>query len=92
MTGRSFLFWVLGVTLGLSLLYVRARFLILEMSYAVNERQAKKSQLVREVRALELELATLKRPNRIESIAKKRLGLTRLADMKNVVVVEGEDG
>ena len=76
--------------LGLTLFYVRARFLLVELSYQVSERRALKTELEQEKRELSLELSTLKSPNRIERIAKKKLGLSRSKENVSLVVVESK--
>jgi cell division protein FtsL len=64
-------------TLAVSLLYVRSRFLLVEMSHAISQSQQEKAQLEQQKRMLTVELATLKSPRRIERIASQELGLTR---------------
>lgn len=78
------------VTLLISLLYVRSRFWVVEMSYLVSEKQSKKLQLEHERRTLSLELATLQNPKRVERLALKKLNLERPEDLQSVVFVREE--
>ncbi len=78
-------------TLALALLYVRSRFLTVELSYDVAQRQEQKAALEEERRALTLELATLRNPKRVEKIAEKKFGLKRPSDMKQAVIVREVD-
>ena len=78
---------LLVATGAVSLLYVRSRFWIVELSREVMARQETKTKLEQQRRSLTLELATLRDPRRIERVASDRLGLTRPSDMKSVVLV-----
>lgn len=74
MRGRNFTFLVLGAIV-LTLFYVRSRFLVVELSYNVNERSAEKRMLEKKKRELNLELSVLQSPRRIEEKAKEKFGL-----------------
>jgi cell division protein FtsL len=91
MSGKGLMVLTLIVTLLVSLFYVRSRFLIVELSYDVTQRQEWKMKLEQERRALTLELATLRNPKRMERIAAQRLGLERPTGMKSVVLVREEN-
>ncbi len=91
MTGRGVMILTVVVTLVVSLLYVRSRFWIVELSYSISHKQEHKTKLEQERRALILELATLRNPKRIERIASQKFGLQRPSDVKSVVFVR-EDG
>ncbi len=73
----------------LSLGYVRARFWIVELSYETSQKRSLRKQLLQEKRSLTLELETLRNADRIERIAKKKLGLTRKQEPVSVVVLDG---
>ena len=88
MTGRGMMWIALFVTLVASLLYVRSRFLVVELSYDVSRRQESKTQLEQERRSLILELATLRNPRRVERIASQKLGLEHPSGMESVVILK----
>ena len=79
-------FWTLIFlgTILVSILYVRSRFLLLELSYRLNQQEKIARTLEQEKQALSLELAILKSPSRIEALAGQKLGLER---SQNVQVV-----
>jgi len=74
MRGRGFFILVLTVIV-LSLFYVRSRFLVVELSYHVNEMSSEKRALEKRKRELNLELSVLQSPRRIEETAKEKFGL-----------------
>jgi cell division protein FtsL len=88
-SGRGALILAVIATFILSLLYVRSRFLVVELSYEVSQRQQRKVELEQERRALVLELATLRDPKRMERIASQAFGLERPTGMESVVFVNG---
>lgn len=63
------------MTLSFSLLYVRSRFLLLELSYQVGQLEQSLAKKENERDILLLELAVLKNPKRIAKIAKEKLNL-----------------
>ncbi len=75
MSGKALACVAVLMTLVVSLLYVRARFLVVELSYEVSRAQKTKAILEQQKRALRVELATLRAPRRIEKFARKILGL-----------------
>ena len=91
MSGRGVMMLALFVTAVMSLLYVRSRFLIVELSYGVSQKQEEKTRLEQERRGLVLELATLRNPKRIELFAAQRLGLKRPSDVRSTVFVKEDD-
>jgi cell division protein FtsL len=80
------------VTILASLLYVRSRFLLVEMSYEIAAKREQKSKLDQEKRELTLELATLQSSSRIERIAARQLNLTRPRFPVQEIVVQSEAG
>jgi cell division protein FtsL len=74
MKSRNFILIVLGMIV-LTLCYVRSRFLVVELSYYINEKGAEKRALEKKKRELNLELSVLQSPRRIEEKAKQRFGL-----------------
>lgn len=59
----------------LSLLYVRARFLTVELSYEVQKLRLTKLELEDDKRKYLLELSTIQNPKRIKNIAKEKFDL-----------------
>ncbi len=91
MKGRLMLASAVFLTVVASLLYVRSRFLLIELSYDLADKKELRAKLEQEKRALMLELATLQSPERIERIARRRLGLTRSQTSVPVIVVREGD-
>jgi len=73
-------FWVIAYIsiFSTALLYVRSRFLVVELSYDINAKRKEKQKLEQLKREYTLELATLQNPGRIEKIAREDLHLKRL--------------
>lgn len=90
MSGKRFIVLTLIVTLLVSLLYVRSRFWVVEMSYQISQKNNQKLALEQERRVLGLELATLRNPKRVEHLALKKLNLKRPRDLQSVIFVRGE--
>ena len=63
------------MTLAFSLLYVRSRFLLLELSYEVGQLEKSLTQKENDRDILLLEVAVLKNPKRIQKIAREKLNL-----------------
>lgn len=70
---RFFLMIAIAVVVGLLYLWVRVQ--VLDAGYAINRLEKIKSQLTLENRALSVEVALLKSPERIEGIATNQLNL-----------------
>lgn len=66
---------LLAVAIAMSLLYVRSRFLLVELSYKVSAAQRTQETLLQKKNLLSLKLAVLKSPKRVQSLAKDYLGL-----------------
>lgn len=60
---------------GIALLYVWLRLQVVRTGYALSTASKLQSQLEQERRELTVELATLTSPDRLEAMARKRLGL-----------------
>ncbi|MFH1018031.1 MAG: cell division protein FtsL [Pseudomonadota bacterium] len=84
---RRFFLMAAVVTVLASLLYVRSRFLLIELSYDLSQKRELRTSLEQEKRALTLELTTLQNPERVERIARDKLGLTRPQTAGPVIVV-----
>ncbi len=77
---------LLGLTLlGVALLHVWLRLQVVHMGYVLSTTSKLQSQLEQEQRELKVELATLMSPERLEAMARRRLGLT--APEKGQVIV-----
>ncbi len=61
------------VLMGVALVYVWSHLRMTDLEYKVAAEMNRKEQLLEEQRKLKVEVATLKAPNRIESIAKEKL-------------------
>lgn len=59
----------------LSLFYIWSRVQIVQYGYEINALEVKNRGLVDENKKLKVEVATLKAPDRIEKIAKEKLGM-----------------
>jgi len=70
---------------GVVLLHVWLRLQVVRMGYALSTTSKLESQLEQERRELTVELATLTSPDRLEAMARKRLGL--VAPEKGQVIV-----
>ncbi len=70
---------------GVVLLHVWVRLQVVRMGYALSTTSKLESQLEQERRELTVELATLTSPDRLEAMARKRLGL--VAPEKGQVIV-----
>ena len=67
---------LLGLCLsGMALLYVWVRLQVIHMGYVLSTASKLNSHLEQENRELKLELATLTSPERLQHMAKNRLGL-----------------
>lgn len=77
MNKKMFLALMVSATVLFSVLYVRSRFLLVELSYKTLSEQKLKKELEQKKQQKMLELAQLRSPSRIEDIASRKLGLTR---------------
>ena len=73
--GGALLLTILMLTA--TLLYVRGRSVLVELSYDLSEKRSRIAKLKEERRSLSVELATLKSPQRVERIARQKLNLSR---------------
>jgi len=64
------------VLMGVALVYVWSHLRMTDLEYKVAEEMNRKEQLQEEQRQLKVEVATLKAPNRIESIVREKLQMT----------------
>jgi cell division protein FtsL len=70
---RVFLF--LAVLLAVSLFFVWSRLQLVNLQYDISRIESRLREAHREVRCLQLEVASLRSPSRIEAVARTRLGL-----------------
>ncbi len=83
---RSLEVALLGLILvGVALFHVWLRLQVVHMGYVLSTTSKLQSQLEQEQRELKVELATLMSPDRLEAMARKRLGLA--APEKGQVIV-----
>jgi cell division protein FtsL len=71
----SFLF-VMFVLMAVALIYVWSHIHMTELEYQIAAETSRKEQLQEEQRRLRVEYATLKSPQRIETIAREKLQMT----------------
>jgi cell division protein FtsL len=64
------------VLVGVALAHVWLRLQVVQMGYGLSTTSKLQNQLEQEQRELKVELATLMSPDRLEAMARKRLGLT----------------
>lgn len=62
---------------GVALAHVWLRLQVVQMGYALSTTSKLQNRLEQEQRELKVELATLMSPDRLEAMARKRLGLTQ---------------
>lgn len=91
MNKKGVLIAMMCLTAFLSILYVRSRFLVVELSLKIQEAQKTKSQYERQKNLLMLELETLKNPKRIEKIVSEHLGLHQYASPLVVALEDNRD-
>lgn len=63
-------------TVLISVLYVRSRYVLVELSYKITDSYQVRESLRHETQLLELELSTLQSPSRIEKYARKHLKIS----------------
>jgi cell division protein FtsL len=61
---------------GVGILHVTSRVLVVDMGYRLSRAEAEARGLTRENDRLKLELATLKNPARLETLAREKLGMS----------------
>ncbi|MCB0271985.1 MAG: cell division protein FtsL [Bdellovibrionales bacterium] len=84
---KNKLLWV-AILLVLTLFYVRARFLTVELSYDVQNLRQMKLDLEDQKRKYLLELSTLQNPKRIETLAKEKFSLGYQKENSSTVYVQ----
>ena len=70
-----FLLLFIAMIMVMSLFYVWARIEVTSLEYEISAHESRLRQLNKETLQLKIEVATLETPSRIESIARKELGL-----------------
>lgn len=68
--------YLVGFIAALSLIYIWSRVQIVRYGYEINDLKIEQRLLAEENRQIQLELSTLKSPQRIERIAKDKLHMT----------------
>lgn len=74
--GYSVWIFVTSVIMAVALIYVWSHIHMTELEYQIARELSTREQLVEEQKRLKIELATLKAPQRIESIAREKLQMT----------------
>jgi cell division protein FtsL len=78
------------VLMGVALVYVWSHLRMTGLEYKIAEEMNRKEKLLEEQRKLKVEVATLKAPNRIETIVKEKLQMTY--PQREQVIHLGESG
>jgi cell division protein FtsL len=86
----SVLLFVSFVMMAVAITYVWSHIQMTRLEYQIAEEMTRRDQLVEEQRKLKLEHATLKSPQRIESIAKNSLQMS-YPERDQVIVVRGSE-
>jgi cell division protein FtsL len=85
---RRVLWLMIAICLVATLVYLKSRLWVFDLSYEFSSLQKELTQLKNENADLRLEVGKLKAPGRIEKIARTRLGLKSREEMKqNMTVV-----
>jgi cell division protein FtsL len=84
-----FIFMTL-VLMAVALVYVWSHIRMTELEYMVAEEMSKKESLLEEQRKLNVEIATLKSPQRIESFAKHKLQMS-YPEREQVIVLNNHN-
>jgi len=74
--GYSTWFFIASVLMAVALIYVWSHIHMTELEYQVAREMSSREQLTEEQAKLKVELATLKSPQRIETIAQEKLQMT----------------
>jgi cell division protein FtsL len=74
--GYSTWVFVAAVLMAVALIYVWSHIHMTELEYQIARELTSREQLIEEQKRLKIELATLKSPQRIESIAREKLQMT----------------
>jgi cell division protein FtsL len=80
------------VLMAVALVYVWSHIRMTELEYMVAEEMSIKENLLEEQRKLNVEIATLKSPQRIEAIAKNKLQMSYPAREQVIILNNHNDG
>lgn len=80
------------VLMAVALVYVWSHIRMTELEYVVAEEMSIKENLLEEQRKLNVEIATLKSPQRIEAIAKNKLQMSYPAREQVIILNNHNDG
>lgn len=79
------------VLMAVALVYVWSHIRMTELEYMVAEEMSRKENLLEEQRKLNVEIATLKSPQRIEAIAKDKLQMSYPARDQVILLTNNND-
>jgi len=85
--GYSTWIFIASVLMAVALLYVWSHIHMTELEYQVARELSSREQITEEQTKLKIELATLKSPQRIETIARERLQMT-YPEREQVIVLK----
>lgn len=80
------------VLMAVALVYVWSHIRMTELEYMVAEEMSIKESLLEEQRKLNVEIATLKSPQRIEALAKNKLQMSYPAREQVIILTNHSDG
>ena len=83
---RRLMWGLFLVTIMVSVLYVRTRFLVIQLSYEIRDFQKKKEKINQKKEMYELQLSMLKSPSRVQELAASKLGLSILPNPHTTII------
>lgn len=87
---KKWALWVVLVTL-LALFYVWSRVQVIQLGYELNTLKRQNEDIGKQISNLELDIAKLKSPKRLEEVARKELGMQPPAAEQIVLVRPDEE-
>ena len=89
-TAVLFILGAFAIVVTAAALHVSLRYRVIRIGYAIGERLAEKRELEEEARKLRLELSLLRSPERVERLAREKLGMVR-PDPERIRVVRTQN-
>ncbi len=84
--------WFVVVVAILSLFLVWVRIKVIQMSYQITELKEKNAELTQKMNEMDLKVAKLKSPQRLEDVARTEIGMHPPGEKENVFVKETDSG
>jgi cell division protein FtsL len=76
-TAVLFILGAFAIVVVAAALHVSLRYRVIRTGYAIGERLAEKRELEEEARKIRLELSLLRSPERVERLAREKLGMVK---------------